>query len=104
MLSNRALPNDMMKYRLAIQLYKIYNGFIINDGWIDMSLQQNFNARQMMVRVTDVSNIKVGKNILMNRLTVINNEIDYNWLNLSSISYKLKCKSLFLSKLQLQTN
>ena len=94
----------MMKYRLAIQLFKIYNGFIINDDWIDMSLQQNFNARQMMVRVTDVSNIKVGKNILMNRLTVINNEIDYNWLNLSLISYKLKYKSLFLSKLQLQTN
>ena len=104
MLSNRALPNDMMKYRLAIQLYKIYNGFIINGRWIDMSLQQNFNARQMMVQVTDVSNIKVGKNILMNRLTVINNENDYNWLNLSLISYNLNCKSVFLSKLQLQTN
>ena len=34
--------------------------------------------------------------LILNRLTCINNEIDYDWLNQSFDSYKVKCKSLFL--------
>ena len=40
--------------------------------------------------------IKVGKNIMMNRLTIINNKIDYKMMNLSKDTYKLKCKNVFL--------
>ena len=29
---------NMMKYRLSIQLYKTYNGTIINDDWMDMNI------------------------------------------------------------------
>ena len=34
------------------------------------------------VQINDFSNPKVEKNILSNRLGVLNNQIDYNWLNL----------------------
>ena len=34
------------------------------------------------VQLNDYSNLKVEKNILSNRLGVLNNQIDYNWLNL----------------------
>ena len=42
-------------------------------------------------------NLKVGKNVLMNRLTSINGLIEYDWLNLSRNSYKVKVKDLLLS-------
>ena len=41
----RANPMDMMKYRLSIQLFKCYNGSNIDDDWVDLNLQQNFNSR-----------------------------------------------------------
>ena len=88
---------DFSKYRLAIQLYKIYNNDYYNDDWQDMNAQQNFIARMEMFQINDVSRLKVGKNILCNRLTVLNNQVNLNWLNLSLISFKLKVKSIFLT-------
>ena len=94
---NRAVPMNFSKYRLAIQLYKIYNNDYFNDDWQDMNAQQNFNARMEMFQINDFSRLKVGKNILCNRLTVLNNQIQLNWLNLSLTSFKLKVKSIFLT-------
>ena len=96
-LQKRAMPMDMMKYRLSIQLYKIYNRHIDNDDWLDMNVQQNFNARSSFVKINDYSNLKIGKNIMTNRLGILNNQIDYDWLNLSLTSFKLRCKALFLT-------
>ena len=36
-------------------------------------------------------------NILMNRLGILNNQIEFDWLNLSLNSFKIKSKKLFLS-------
>ena len=87
------------------QLYKIYNGEIGTNDWLDMNLQQNFNSRSRMFRISDCSKLTIGKNILANRLTVLNNQINLDWLNFSLITFKLKVKSLFLSNwLQKWTN
>ena len=93
----RALPMDFAKYRLSIQLFKIYNGEIGNNDWLDMNLQQNFSSRSRIFRISDYSKLSIGKNILANRMTALNNQIDLDWLNLSLITFKLKVKSLFLS-------
>ena len=93
----RALPMNFAKYRLAIQLYKIYNGDDYTEDWQDMNRQQNFNARCEVFRITNCSNIKIGRNILCNRLTVLNGQINLNWLNLSLTAFKLKAKMTFLS-------
>ena len=45
-LQGRATPNEIMRYRLSIQLHKLYNGNHINDDWIDLNFQQKFNNRQ----------------------------------------------------------
>ena len=50
-----------------------------------------------LAKITDMSNLRIGKNILTNRLVVLNNEIDYNWLNLTLTGFKLKCKNLYLT-------
>ena len=101
-LHKRAPPNEMMKYRLAIQLYKSYNEYISNDDWMDLNLQLNFNSRLLSVQINDFSKLKIGKNILMNRMGVLNNEINYSWLNLSLTTFKLKCKEIFLSNILLK--
>ena len=93
----RATPMNFAKYRLSIQLHKIYSGNNDNDDWNDMNVQQNFNSRNEFFHINDVSNVKVGKNILCNRLTCLNGLIKLDWLNLSLIAFKLKAKSIFLT-------
>ena len=46
----RATPMSFAKYKLAIQLYKIYNKLDENNDWIDMNEQQNFNAMQLQCK------------------------------------------------------
>ena len=41
------------------------------------------------------NNYKIGCNIICNRLQEINSKIEYEWLNRSFESYKLKCKKYF---------
>ena len=60
----------MMKYRLSIQLYKVYNDSNMNEDWMDMNVQQNFNSRLTVIQINDFSNLKIGKNILANRFDV----------------------------------
>ena len=92
----RALPVDFAKYRLSIQLFKIYNGQGLSVDWQDMNVQQNFNARNDMFHINDFSNIKIGKNVMCNRLTILNRLIKLDWLNLSLNAFKLKAKNIFL--------
>ena len=87
----------MMAYRMAIQFYKIYNRTIDKEDWLDMNCQQNFTDRNKFVQISDTSKLRVEKNIMTNRLSILNNKIEYDWLNLSLDSFKIKCKSLFLS-------
>ena len=49
------------------------------------------------VDIVGNSNTKVGKNLLVNRLVLINDKIKFDWLNLSLDGFKLKCKNIFLS-------
>ena len=93
----RALPMDFSKYRLAIQLFRIYNGHVQNEDWQDMNNQQNFNARNESFHINDYSRLKIGRNIMCNRLTDLNKHIHLDWLNLSLIAFKLKVKSIFLT-------
>ena len=83
------------KCKISIQLFKLYNSEQMSDDWVDLNYQQNFNNRQKCVQITDESRTKIGKNVLLNRLGILNNKIDFDWLNLSLTAFKLKAKSLF---------
>ena len=84
--------------KLELELYKLYNSENENDDWVDLHFQQNFNERNPRVQIIDCSRIRVGKNILNNKLSVISNQIEYDWLNLSHLTFKLRSKELFLNK------
>ena len=92
----RATPAQMMTYKHSLLLFKIYNDTHQTDDWMDLNWNQTFNNRSTKVRLFDVSSIKIRKNILSNRMTLFNNQIEYDWLNKSWNSYKLICKNLIL--------
>ena len=54
------------------------------------------NNRSTKMNFMKIQNYDVGKNILLNRLHILNDKIEKNWINLSIDSYKIKCKELFL--------
>ena len=96
-LCGRGTPIQMMKYKHSLLLFKLYNDTLQSEDWMDLNWNQSFNNRSTKVRLFDTSNIRIGKNILSNRLTIVNSQIEYDWLNKSLNSYKLICKLLFLS-------
>ena len=58
-------------------MYNLYNSDEMSLDWVDLNLQQNFNGRVENVQIIDISRMRVGKNILTNRLSVINKKIEY---------------------------
>ena len=95
-INKRATPKMFMEYKHSLLLYKIYNDNFYAKDWLSLHFQQTFNARESNVKLIDTSRLKIGKNIMINRLRVVNGKICYDWLNLSFDTYKFKCKKLFL--------
>ena len=96
-MNKRATPMKMSMYKLAIQLFKLYNSDKATPDWIDLNLQQNFNGRSTKFLISNYAKYKIGSNLLANRLSALNNTIELSWLNLSLNSFKIKCKSLLLT-------
>ena len=70
------MPNAIMLYKCAIQLFKIYNA---NAYMFDYLI--NFNqttSRQTTFTIVKSNSTKVGLNIIANRLSIINGKIPFN--------------------------
>ena len=95
-LNNRATPNQMIKYKTSLILHKIINNDTMSFERQQLFFNQNFNRRNNKASFRDLSNYRIGKNLITNRLDILNNKIPYDWFNESILSFKLKCKALFL--------
>ena len=96
LLNGRANPTNLMKYKHAILLYKIYNRGEPPKDWLALNFNQVLPRRQTHFAAIKDQNFKIGNNILSNRLIILNNKIPLQWLNLSIETFKVKCKTLFL--------
>ena len=85
----------MLLYKHALLLYKIYNNETFTMCWIEMNFQQNFNARLKKFIVHTVFNYKVGKNLPINRLVILNNTIELKLQNLTWDTFKVHCKDFY---------
>ena len=92
----RALPEQMINYKHAILLHKLYNDESPEIEWIALNYQQILTSRQTKFAVLKNNNKKVGNNILINRLFTLNNKIELKDLNESLPSFKVKQKSLMV--------
>ena len=93
---DRATPSQMIKYKHAILTHKLYNQEQPKADWLDLNFNQTFTSRQTKFKTIQNNNFKVGMNLLSNRLTVVNDQIDLNDLNLSLDSFKVKYKKQML--------
>ena len=93
-ISDRPTPTDYTKYSHEVLLHKIYNNQNQTMDWLDLNLK--FQHQMWKANFFDTSKNIPGKNLLSNRLTVINNVIQYNWLNLPFKSFKNLSRKLFL--------
>ena len=110
----------LVSSRLEIDLHQLVvsvlygHNFALNIQWCTMKFEQlrlnwvtdvseynvqqhQFSNRQNKFSVSKTNNLKVGENILINRLSLINNRIPLEWLNLGYNCYKIKCKQKLLA-------
>ena len=95
-MADRALPEMMCLYRHAVTMFKLFNGIICDNEFIELNFQLYDNERNRNLTFTKNQRYDVGKNILLNRFCELNNMIPKDWLSLSLDTYKTKCKTLFL--------
>ena len=97
-ITKRSTPTEFTVYKLAIQLFKLYNTPLPTHEWSHLNQNQFFMPRQTCFMTHKTNIYKVGLNALANRLSILNGKIPLEWLNLSYQTYKIKCKTLFLKK------
>ena len=95
-INNRALPSNFCLYRHSLLLHKLFNNSITTKDWLDLNFQLITTRRQQNFEIQNLSNYKIGNNILSNRLSCLNRKITLDMLNLPFESFKLKCKDVLL--------
>ena len=96
-MNNRALPDSIMHYKTAIQLYKLYNSNEQSLDWICLNFNQILTTRQTKFMILKTNRTKVGLNTMANRLSILNGLIPLSWLGDSLNTFKIKIKKLFLT-------
>ena len=95
--AKRAKPAQMILYKHAIMAYKLFRQIMCEDEFVQLNFQFSDNARCNKLNFIKRQRYEVGKNILLNRMCILNNRIEKSWLTLSIDCYKIHCKRLFLS-------
>ena len=95
-MNNRAMPGAFMKYKIAIQLHKLYNTTNQSLDWISLNFDQILTTQQTKFLISKSNKHKVGLNILPNRFSVLNGIIPLPWLSLNIDTYKINIKKLLL--------
>ena len=95
-MSKRSTPEQLMKYKLALCLHKLFNIPFNSKEFSLLNENQIFTSRQTHFIIRKSNVLKVGLNCLSNRLYAINKSIPLSWLNDSLSTFKVKCKKLML--------
>ena len=95
-LNMRATPENLMLYKHAILLYKLYNCEDFNFEWQHLNNMQILTSRQTNFLILRGQLKRVGINALANRLFILNGRIPLSWLGQSLGTFKIKCKKIFL--------
>ena len=93
---NRAQPEQLITYKHAILLHKLYNNQQPQADWIDINVYQIFNPRRKHFKIMKNNTYLIGNNLLATRLSVLNDKVSLEDLNLSLDSFKVKYKKTLL--------
>ena len=95
-MNNPAQPEAIMKYKLSLQLFKLYNTAEYSLEWTSQNFNQILTSRQRTFSITKTNDRKVGLNLFSNMLSALNGTISLELLNNSKDWFKVKCKRLYL--------
>ena len=95
-MTKRALPDQMVKYKHALMMYKLFRQCMPENEFIHLNFQANLNQRLQYHTFIKTQNYNVGNNILLNRMYSLNNTIPKSMTDDSYLTFKLKCKEMFL--------
>ena len=90
-------PNQMITYKHAILLHKIYNINLPQADWVDLNSQQICTSPKTSFKIMKTNNNLIENTILSRRFATLNNKIDLNDLNLSLDTFNIKYKARMLS-------
>ena len=87
-----------VKFSFTFTYFSIINDKSLIDRRRDKS--HNFLLKlNKFFSINNISNYKVGRNLLCNRFKPLNNKLDYSWFNESLNTYKVKCKKSLLQSI-----
>ena len=69
---NRAHPDQILTFKHAILLHKLYNLQQPQADWIDINVNQVFNSSQKHFKIAKSNTYPVGNNLLSTRLSILN--------------------------------
>ena len=95
-LAKRAMPENMCMYKHALMLHKLLRNSLCDDEMMYLNFQIADNRRSTKFKFIKNQKYDVGKNILLNRMHILNDKVEKNLIDLTLTSYKVKCKELFL--------
>ena len=95
-IAKRALPDQMLSYKYAILMYKLFNHCQPETEFVQLNFQLNQNQRLNHANFFSRQRYESGNNILLNRLSHLNGKIEKSWLAQSIDTFTVKCKKLFL--------
>ena len=95
-MARRAIPDQLLKYKLALQLYKTFNLQVPTPDWINANKNSIYTLRQKHCITHKSNRLKIGMNMVSNRFFSLNGKIELDWFNLTYSSFKVKCKKVFL--------
>ena len=93
---NRATPIEMMKYKLAFCLFKVYNKDFDSIEFVNLNLNQVQTGCQFCYKIFETNTTRVGLNAFAHCFYLLNDQSPFTWLNMSIDSVKVHCKKLFL--------
>ena len=77
-LAKRAMPDNMCMYKHALMLHKLLRNDLCDDELMNLNFQIADNGRSTRLKFIKRQNYDVGKNILLNRLHILNDKIEKN--------------------------
>ena len=95
-MTGRSRPQEIMNYKLALQLYKTINNQTPSRDWVNLNFKTILTSRTTTFSINKSNQRRVGMNILSNRFWYLNGKIKLDWMNLSFNTFKIKCKKLLL--------
>jgi hypothetical protein len=94
-ITNRATPNRVGVYTIALQIFKTFNLILPDMEWMHSNRNQIHTLTQTQLHVLRNNNYKVGISCLINKFPTLNDKIPSNGLTSLCFLSKLSVKNFY---------